>query len=281
MPRHRPTGTAPLPLIGPGIVGAGIEVACEYGCLPSGYGPLTRATIVSLGATTATVRVYGETTTRRVPNDMIRLYHRQELAEQYPRDRRDVARPYGGGCTNPRTWQWLPHYAWIGWTIAEHLQYARGERPLAGEPARPPARLVIVGCGWRKRERATDAFDLYVGSYYRAARRAADALLAAADDGYQAILSAKYGLLDLHDVIGPYDVRMGQPGAIGADTVAYQAQQQGLLGARKVVVLAGRAYADVVTSVWPHAQRPLDGTAGIGEQLQRLAAIAAAGATAG
>ena len=163
MPRTAPPAT-PLPLTGPGLVGPGTEVACEYGCLPSRYGAMTRATIVSLSPATAAVRVYGETLTRRVPTDMIRLYHRQQLAEQYPRDPRDVPLPHGGRFSNPRTWQWLPRYAWIGWSIAEHLQYARGERPLNGEPARPPARLVVVGCGGRQPARGSHAFDLYIGS---------------------------------------------------------------------------------------------------------------------
>jgi hypothetical protein len=103
---------------------------------------------------------------------------------------------------------------------------------------------------------------MYVGSYHRAARRAAEALARPGD--YVMILSAKYGLL-------------GQPGAIDAQTLTWQAQQLGLADVADVVVLAGRAYADLVRTVWPHAARPLAGTAGIGHQLHRLAAITATG----
>jgi hypothetical protein len=47
-----------------------------------------------------------------------------------------------------------------------------------------------------------------------------------------------------------------------------------------VVVLAGRRYAGALSSVWPRAVRPLDGTRSMGEQLQRLAAIARDGLAA-
>lgn len=53
-------------------------------------------------------------------------------------------------------------------------------------------------------------------------------------------------------------------------------RQAATLGIRAahVTVLAGRAYADAVTAVWPDARRPLDGTRGIGQQLTRLKTIA-------
>jgi hypothetical protein len=48
-------------------------------------------------------------------------------------------------------------------------------------------------------------------------------------------------------------------------------------GAPDVVVLAGRDCTRIVTAVWPHARTPLAGSRSMGEQLQRLAAIAVGG----
>lgn len=55
-----------------------------------------------------------------------------------------------------------------------------------------PPELVVIPCGSRKLGRRARAADLYVGSYHRACRRAADAL----GPDRQLILSARYGLLD-------------------------------------------------------------------------------------
>lgn len=256
---------------GPGQIEVGMWVACLYGSLPKGYGPLTPAVIESIGPKHCKVKVHRDPS-RYIPHDQLILHYRSETAEAYGPDPRDVPLPYLGRYTNPRTGKWLPRYAWVGWTIAQHLKYAAGERQLAGMAARAPTRLVIVSCGGKKGNAPTDAHAMYLGSYHQAARRAADAL--AITGSYQMILSARYGLLDLHDVIRPYDLRMGQPGSVDPDTIRYQASQYGLLETRDVIVLGGKAYADVVSAVWPNARRPLDGTAGMGPQLQRLAAIA-------
>lgn len=270
--------TDPLPLTGPGLIGPGTEVTCDYGGLPSAYPNMTAAMIISVGPVYSRIRIHGETVERRVLNSMLRLDHRYRLAQQWPADPRDAHHPLGGRYTHPWTYGWLPRWSWIGWSVAEHLEYARGQRPLEPAPTSLGlTRLVIVCCSSKKRAdvRHLDAHGFYVGSYYQSARRAADALVA--HGGRQLILSAKYGLLDLHDVISDYDLRMGQPGSVTVETVRYQAEQLGLLDAREVIVLAGRAYADIVSAVWPHALRPLDGTRSQGEQKQRMAAIARTG----
>lgn len=145
-------------------------------------------------------------------------------------------------------------------------QRARVAAQRAAEAA--AGEVVIVPCGGRKLDRPAPAGDLYTGSYHQACRRAA-----AARGGRVLILSALHGLLPLNQEIAPYDLRMGQPGSVTPAKVREQAAALGILDAR-VTVLAGRAYADVVSAVWPDADRPLDGTRGIGAHLARLAAIA-------
>lgn len=130
--------------------------------------------------------------------------------------------------------------------------------------------LVIVPCGGKKLDQAARAGDLYVGSYHLACRRAADRI-----SKKQLILSAKHGLVTLDTIIEPYDLRMGDPGCVSVETVREQARHWRLHTESFVHALGGRAYTDVVTTVWPRAKVPLAGCAGIGEQLARLARLAA------
>lgn len=156
---------------------------------------------------------------------------------------------------------------------------AEVERQLAAQRAKiiaeraaqaSPDEVVIVACGGRKQDRPAPAGELYTGSYHAACRKAA-----AARGGRVVILSARHGLLPLDRVVDPYEQRMGRPGCITARQVRDQAVALGIAGARRVTVLAGWAYAELARAVWPCVEWPLDGTRGIGEQLARLALIAA------
>ena len=62
-------------------------------------------------------------------------------------------------------------------------------------------------CGSRKLDHRAPAADLYTGSYHRACRKTADALR----PDRLLILSARYGLLDLDDIIEPYDTPTAPP----------------------------------------------------------------------
>ena len=106
---------------------------------------------------------------------------------------------------------------------------------------------------------------MYVGSYHRACRHyarriGADRVL---------VLSARHGLLDLHERIEPYDLRMGRPGSVEVATLRLQAERLGVLDA-DVVVVGGGHYVERAVAVWPDALLPLQGCRGIGEQLARM-----------
>ncbi|MEH1017965.1 DUF6884 domain-containing protein, partial [Micromonospora sp. CPCC 206060] len=148
--------------------------------------------------------------------------------------------------------------------------HARMRRTITGrdEP------VVIVPCGGTKRDRPAPAGQMYTGSYHQACRRAAARI-----GGRLVILSARHGLLDPATWIEPYDLRMGQPGAVSVPTLRAQARRLGIDVAGTVTVLAGRDYADAVSAVWPHAHRPLDGTTGIWQQMAVLAELARAAST--
>ncbi|MGW7264495.1 DUF6884 domain-containing protein [Streptomyces sp. NPDC054842] len=129
--------------------------------------------------------------------------------------------------------------------------------------------LVVIPCGSRKLGSAARAADMYVGSYHRACRRAAEALRPA----LLLILSARHGLLDLDDVIEPYDTRHGAAESVTAEILLEQAASRGLLPRDPVVALGGARHVSLVRGVWPHTLMPLAGTRGMGEQMARLAAL--------
>ncbi|WP_433541999.1 DUF6884 domain-containing protein (plasmid) [Streptosporangium sandarakinum] len=139
-------------------------------------------------------------------------------------------------------------------------------------PLDPTPVVVIVPCGGRKASTDTPvpAGELYTGSYHRAARRAADVL--AGEGGRVLILSALHGLVELDQLLAPYELRAGQAGTVTGETLREQAAALGITGAN-VTVLGGRAYVDLARKVWPALTAPLAGTRGIGEQMARLAAI--------
>ncbi|MEU4986655.1 DUF6884 domain-containing protein [Streptomyces sp. NPDC021969] len=157
---------------------------------------------------------------------------------------------------------------------------AAGRRRAAAEERE---RVVIVACGGRKAVYADGvrkgepvigerAGALYVGSYHRAMRRAADVLTQGGRSGRVLILSAKYGLVELDRHLLNYNLRVGDPGTVDGETLRRQAHELGISGAA-VTVLGGRAYVELAGEVWDELAAPLAGTRGIGEQLARLAAI--------
>ncbi|GLI00933.1 DUF6884 domain-containing protein [Phytohabitans aurantiacus] len=248
---------------GPGRIAPGQRVTCLPGSLPARDGGRGGGILVSIGPKTSIVDVYGGRK-RRIPNELLHPEAGPWIAAD--RDARGLRTANASGRG------WLPGWSWLGWSIAEHLEYLCGERRL---PTPPPApqRLIIVACGARK----TACFEapagqMYVGSYHRAARRAAEAITT--PDTRVMILSARYGLLDLDDVILRYEARLGQRFAITAQGLREQAEQLGLADTAEVIVLAPAAYADLASHVWPHAQRTLAGTRGIGDQMARLNALA-------
>lgn len=79
--------------------------------------------------------------------------------------------------------------------------------------------LCIISCGAAKTRTTTSAHRLYTGNYFKTQ-------LAWARSHYPTrkirILSAKHGLLKLTDKVAPYDLRMGNPGSVTAQTLAAQ-----------------------------------------------------------
>lgn len=127
--------------------------------------------------------------------------------------------------------------------------------------------LVVVPCGGAKRTHPCPAGEMYVGGYHKACRKYASKL-AGGDEDSVVILSAKYGLLRLAEVIRPYELRMGRPGSVTVQVVESQAVALGLADRSVVIALGGRGYTKVCLAVWPHCLTPLGDKGGIGKQLR-------------
>ncbi|MER6540051.1 DUF6884 domain-containing protein [Streptomyces sp900105755] len=138
-----------------------------------------------------------------------------------------------------------------------------------GRPDHAEPQLVVIPCGSRKLGSPAPAADMYTGTYHRACRKAADTLR----PGLLLILSARHGLLDLDDVIEPYDTPHGAADAVTARVLLEQATARDIVGLDPVVALGGARHAGLVRAVWPHARTPLADARGMGEQMARLVAI--------
>lgn len=136
--------------------------------------------------------------------------------------------------------------------------------------------LVIIGCGAKKKSEACQAHEMYVGPLFVKALRYARSV---ANDDDIRIMSAKYGLLKLNQVIQPYEYRLTKAdirGLTGLEiTVRAQLGEMECDG-RPVLMLAGGDYALFFGHVWwnqfqqnPEMERPLLGL-GIGQQMKWL-----------
>lgn len=160
--------------------------------------------------------------------------------------------------------------------LAKHAERLAELAPPAEPEAAPP--LVVIPCGRAKLPHAAEAGSLYTGSAHRMARQAADAL-AARTGARVMILSARHGLLDLADVVAPYDETLTKRRALdGPAPVARKvARQLAELAAPVVVSLAPNLYTDALDHACyvtgAQLVAPLAGSRGIGDQRGRLAAI--------
>lgn len=212
---------------------------------------------LTIGPTNTTFQ--GIDTEHTRPNHELQLWPTRFINE---------ARRHGVDTTEPgphigRTF--TPAWEWLGWTVQQHA-----EQDLTAASDLAP--LVIISCGAAKTDVPTEAAQLYTGTYFQLALRAARAH--APDDRIR-VLSALHGIVPLHQVLDPYNLRLGDHGSITPARLANQTRKLWLQGCRDVTVLAGRDYVALARTVWPHAAAPLLGTRGIGDQQRVLVQMAA------
>lgn len=115
-------------------------------------------------------------------------------------------------------------------------------------PAPPyPGITYVIPCGGRKLDRPARARDLYTGSMFRhtlanVERRAGMDEAEGRGPARVLILSAKHGLVEPGTVLEPYDLRMGRPGSVSAETLAEQALAFGIDWGSQVYALLPHPY---------------------------------------
>jgi Family of unknown function (DUF6884) len=111
------------------------------------------------------------------------------------------------------------------------------------EVIREGAGVLVLACGAAKADHSRPAMDLYTGSLFRAARRAAQA-----DGRPWLICSAEYGLVDPRRPLDPYERAL-------ADTEADVARLGGLIaGQRHLLLAAAGTGRELGVEVWAPAR---------------------------
>lgn len=126
--------------------------------------------------------------------------------------------------------------------------------------------IVVIPCGAKKLNREAMAKDMYIGSYARMCLRYARSI---APDDRIYILSAKYGLLRLTDIIQPYSLTLGQYGCVSPQQVRLQAEKFGILK-EDCVAVGGKRYVELCKLIFARCTTPLQDHAkgGNGKQMQ-------------
>lgn len=100
---------------------------------------------------------------------------------------------------------------------------------------------IIIACGSKKLSHPAKAKDIYVGSLFRGARRAAEAT------GLPwFIMSAKYGIIPPDQTIEPYDMTYGKTTGKKAWEISEQIQRLGM--SRPIWALVPARYAQVLSA---------------------------------
>lgn len=127
--------------------------------------------------------------------------------------------------------------------------------------------IVFLSCVKTKREIPCQAQELYVSDLFRKSLAYAKSL----NPSKIYILSAKYGLLELDDVIRPYEQTLVGANQITckrwAVMVYKQMQAKGINFQEEAVFLCGTNYRKYLTTKFPRASAPLKHLR-IGEQLR-------------
>jgi cytoplasmic iron level regulating protein YaaA (DUF328/UPF0246 family) len=127
--------------------------------------------------------------------------------------------------------------------------------------------IVFLSCVKSKANNPCEAQKMYTSDLFKKSLHYAKSL----KPSKIYILSAKYGLLELADVISPYEQTLNamteKERKIWAYKVIKQCEQKGIDFAEKTVFLCGNNYRKYVMQKFKNATAPLS-KLGIGQQLQ-------------
>ncbi|HLD12281.1 MAG TPA: hypothetical protein VJB87_01675 [Candidatus Nanoarchaeia archaeon] len=127
-------------------------------------------------------------------------------------------------------------------------------------------RVVLLSCVKKKLSRPAPAAELYCSPLFRLALRYARSLKP--DKIF--VLSAKYGLVSIDEVIDPYEVTLNNMSMaavrVWSDKVFADLSKQVDVSSDEFIFLAGSRYRKFLVPRLKHVQVPLQGL-GIGKQL--------------
>lgn len=127
--------------------------------------------------------------------------------------------------------------------------------------------IVFLSCVKLKRDVPSRSEDMYVSDLFKKSLQYAKSL----NPDHIYILSAKYGLLELDDVIEPYDLTLKtmseKERKRWAFKVCKQFESKGGNYNDKAIFLCGLAYRKYIMTKFPNKEIPLEGLM-LGEQLQ-------------
>ena len=128
--------------------------------------------------------------------------------------------------------------------------------------------IALIGCVKSKQKRSCKAVDMYISPLFR---KSLDYAKKTCSNIY--ILSAKYGLLHMDDIISPYNETLNQKTEhekkIWAAKVHQQMQKEGISTKDKIMFLAGKNYYKYLKIVYTNSINPLDGLT-MGKRLKWL-----------
>lgn len=129
--------------------------------------------------------------------------------------------------------------------------------------------IVFLSCVKTKADRQCKAEDMYISDLFKKSLEYAKSLKPKAIY----ILSAKYGVLELNDIITPYEVTLNSMNEkqrkIWAYKVIQQCIEKNINLQEKAIFLCGTNYRKYVMTKFPNAEAPLQKLS-IGKQLQFL-----------
>lgn len=127
---------------------------------------------------------------------------------------------------------------------------------------------IFISCVKRKKDLITEAENLYDSTFFKYCLKYAKSF----NTKNIFILSAKYGLLNLNDIISPYDLTLKKMNKkeknIWENKVINQCKNNNINFNDKTIWLCGKEYRKNLINYFPNSYLPLADKGGIGNQIK-------------
>ena len=134
--------------------------------------------------------------------------------------------------------------------------------------------IVFIGCGKKKKNYKCKAMDMYIGNYFTTCLEFARKLVS---DRNIFILSAKYGVIHLNDIIIPYEKTLKNMNKHDCEEwnkkIYKQLRNSGINKEEKVIAICGKKYRQALLNYFDHVHVPTFMNNGIGIQMSYMKKI--------